>query len=200
MHRLHAVSTAPLPARETSPASYGRRKRPSAEVQHLDRRRVHPHPGPQFPVPSLFALHHAESSLQRPRLDDNQRRLRVQPGDDPNLSSPSENSHWMPEICGEPSARNVAIVLCLPASNSRRTRAANPGSACSTSLHATMATVCGRPSRARAIRLHPWILPSLSPATASPPRNPPDGMPGLERSQRDRIAADEDVHPGDGTA
>ncbi|HEX6518960.1 MAG TPA: hypothetical protein VF070_02950 [Streptosporangiaceae bacterium] len=46
----------------------------------------------------------------------------------------------MPEIRGAPSARDVAIVLCLPASNSRRTRAANSGSACSTSFHAAMAT------------------------------------------------------------
>ena len=46
----------------------------------------------------------------------------------------------MPEIRGEPSARNVAIVLCLPASKSRRTRAANSGSACSTSFHAAMGT------------------------------------------------------------
>ncbi len=30
------------------------------------------------------------------------------PGIDPNLSSPSANSHSIPEICGEPSARNVA--------------------------------------------------------------------------------------------
>jgi PAS domain S-box-containing protein len=47
----------------------------------------------------------------------------------------------MPEIRGEPSARNVAIVLCLPASKSRRTRPANSGSACSTSFHVAMATV-----------------------------------------------------------
>ena len=64
---------------------------------------------------------------------------------DPNLSSPSANSHSMPEIRGEPSARNVAIVLCLPASNRRRTRAANSGSACSTSFHAAIAAVCAQP-------------------------------------------------------
>ena len=52
----------------------------------------------------------------------------------------------MPEIRGEPSARNVAIVLCLPASNSRRTRAANSGSACSTSFHAAIAAVCAPPA------------------------------------------------------
>ena len=66
------------------------------------------------------------------------------PGIDPNLSSPSANSHSMPEIRGEPSARSVAIVLCLPASNRRRTRAANSGSACSTSFHAAIAAVCAR--------------------------------------------------------
>jgi hypothetical protein len=36
--------------------------------------------------------------------------------------------------------------LCRPASNSRRTRAANSGSACSTSRHATIAAVCARRS------------------------------------------------------
>jgi hypothetical protein len=46
----------------------------------------------------------------------------------------------------DPSARNVAIVLCLPASNSRPTRAANSGSARSTSFHAATAAVCARSS------------------------------------------------------
>jgi len=41
----------------------------------------------------------------------------------------------IPEIRGEPSARKVAIVLCLWASNSARTRCANSGSACSMSRH-----------------------------------------------------------------
>ena len=40
---------------------------------------------------------------------------------DPNRSSPSANSHSIPEIRGDPSARNVAIVLCRPASNRCRT-------------------------------------------------------------------------------
>ena len=48
---------------------------------------------------------------------------------------------------------NVAIVLCLPASKSRRTRAANSGSACSTSFHAVIAAVCARsPSGIQATR------------------------------------------------
>jgi hypothetical protein len=46
------------------------------------------------------------------------------------------NSHSIPETRGEPSARSVAIVLWRPASNSRRTRPANPGSACSIAFHA----------------------------------------------------------------
>jgi hypothetical protein len=45
------------------------------------------------------------------------------------------NSHSMPEMRGEPSARRVAIVLWRPASNSLRTLPANSGSACSTALH-----------------------------------------------------------------
>lgn len=45
------------------------------------------------------------------------------------------NSHSMPEIRGEPSARRVAMVLWRPASISRRTRPANSGSACSISFH-----------------------------------------------------------------
>ena len=55
----------------------------------------------------------------------------------------------MPEIRGEPSARNVAIVLCLPTSKSRRTRAANSASACSRSLHAAIAAVCAEPDLLR---------------------------------------------------
>lgn len=62
------------------------------------------------------------------------------PGIDANLSSPSANSYSIPEIRGDPSARNVAIVLCPLVSKSRRTGAANSGSACSTSF-AAMATV-----------------------------------------------------------
>src|SRR5580658_1102834 len=54
---------------------------------------------------------------------------------EPKRRSPSTNSHSMPEIRGEPSARNVAIVLWRPASNSRRTRSANSGSACSIACH-----------------------------------------------------------------
>ena len=66
--------------------------------------------------------------------------LRAPPDIDANLSSPSANSYSIPEIRGDPSARNVAIVLCPLVSKSRRTRAANSGSACSTSF-AAMATV-----------------------------------------------------------
>jgi hypothetical protein len=33
-------------------------------------------------VPSSFAFHYAKAPLRRPRLDDQQRRLRVQPGGD----------------------------------------------------------------------------------------------------------------------
>ncbi len=45
------------------------------------------------------------------------------------------NSHSMPEMRGEPSARTVAIVLWRPASNNRRTRPANSGSACTIAFH-----------------------------------------------------------------
>src|SRR5262249_3701660 len=58
-----------------------------------------------------------------------------------NSRSPWPTAPWMPEIRGEPSARNVAIVLCLPASNSCRARAANSGSACCTSFHAAIAAL-----------------------------------------------------------
>jgi hypothetical protein len=44
------------------------------------------------------------------------------PGIEPKTSSPSSNTTSIPEIRGDPSARRVAIVLCLPASNSIRTR------------------------------------------------------------------------------
>jgi len=54
---------------------------------------------------------------------------------EPKRNSPSVNSHSMPEMRGEPSARSVAIVLWRPASNSRRTRSAKSGSACSIALH-----------------------------------------------------------------
>ena len=39
---------------------------------------------------------------------------------EPNCRWPSLNSHSMPEMRGDPSARTVAIVLCLPASKSER--------------------------------------------------------------------------------
>ena len=98
------------------------------------------------------------------------------PGMEPNLSSPSANSHSMPEIRGEPSARNVAIVLCLPAAKSRRTRAANSGSACSTSCHATMATVCGQPLPAAAPGAAPRAWPGVpGPATPSSRPGPRQG-------------------------
>lgn len=42
------------------------------------------------------------------------------PGIDPNLSSPSANSHSMPEIRGEPSARNVAIARTACRTNRTR--------------------------------------------------------------------------------
>jgi len=58
---------------------------------------------------------------------------------DPNVRSPSANSHSMPEMRGDPSARNVAMVLCRPASNSARTRAANSGSAASIAPQRAMA-------------------------------------------------------------
>ena len=52
----------------------------------------------------------------------------------------------MPEMRGEPSARSVAIVLWRPASNNRRTRPANSGSASSKAFHPGMArSVLGRP-------------------------------------------------------
>jgi len=54
---------------------------------------------------------------------------------EPKRSSPSTNSHSMPEILGDPSARRVAIVLWRPASTSRRTRRAKSGSASSITLH-----------------------------------------------------------------
>lgn len=52
-----------------------------------------------------------------------------------NTSSPSSKTASVPEIRGDPSARNVAIVLCLCASNSARTLRANSGSVRSTSNH-----------------------------------------------------------------
>ncbi len=55
---------------------------------------------------------------------------------EPKRRSPSVNSHSMPEMRGEPSARSVAIVLWRPASNSRRTRPAKSGFACSITFHA----------------------------------------------------------------
>jgi hypothetical protein len=60
------------------------------------------------------------------------------PGIEPNVSDPPSNSASMPEIRGEPSARTVAIVLCLRASNSARTRDANSGTSRSTSLQLAM--------------------------------------------------------------
>src|SRR5262249_23525330 len=97
------------------------------------------------PLGFLTLLRVERRAMQgEPRIPPQVRAL-VRPGIDPNLSSPSANSHSMPEIRGPPPARNVAIVLCLPASNSRRTsrrpRAANSGSACSTSFHAAMAAL-----------------------------------------------------------
>lgn len=50
----------------------------------------------------------------------------------------------MPDIRGKPSARNIAINLWLSASKSHRTRAANSGSARSTSFHAATAAVRAR--------------------------------------------------------
>ena len=47
----------------------------------------------------------------------------------------------MPLIRGEPSRRSVAIVLCLCASSTRRTRPANSGSAFSTSSHRAMTRI-----------------------------------------------------------
>jgi hypothetical protein len=59
-------------------------------------------------------------------------------GIEPKTSSPSSKTASIPEIRGDPSARKVAIVLCLWASNNARTRCANSGSARSTSSHAVM--------------------------------------------------------------
>lgn len=76
-----------------------------------------------------------------------------EPGIEPNVSSPPANSASIPLIRGDPSTRTVAIVLCWCASNRRRTRAANSGSADSiplqeaTAQHGTdHATVPATPS------------------------------------------------------
>ena len=63
---------------------------------------------------------------------------------EPNRSSPSVNSHSIPEMRGEPSALSVAMVLWRPASNSRCTSEANAGAASSNSLHAGTARHCMR--------------------------------------------------------
>jgi len=48
---------------------------------------------------------------------------------EPNTRTPSSNTVSIPEIRGDPSARSVAIVLCLCASNRAPTRCANSGAA-----------------------------------------------------------------------
>jgi hypothetical protein len=60
-----------------------------------------------------------------PRIPTQIRALRAF-GIEPKASSPSSKATSIPEIRGDPSARKVAIVLCLCASNSLRTRCANP--------------------------------------------------------------------------
>ena len=69
-------------------------------------------------------------------------------GIEPKASSPSSKATSIPEIRGDPSARTVAIVLCLRASKSPRTRCANSGSARSTSFHAVMRPIWHRRPRA----------------------------------------------------
>src|SRR5580700_6299536 len=99
----------------------------------------------------------------------------------------------MPEIRGAPSARNVAIVLCRPASKSRRTRAANSGSACSMSFHAAIAAVCRSPGIPFAL---PFALPfSLQVAGGHPAvdqqRGPGDELglvAGIEHRRRGHVA------------
>src|SRR5882724_10490444 len=66
---------------------------------------------------------------------------------EPKRRSPSVNSHSIPEMRGEPSARPVAIVLWRPASNNVRTRLANSGSACSMAFHAGTAAQRTRMSK-----------------------------------------------------
>ncbi len=51
----------------------------------------------------------------------------------PKVTSPSANSHSLPLIRGDPSARSVAMVLCLPVPNTARTFAANSGASFSIS-------------------------------------------------------------------
>ena len=181
------------------------------------------------PVASSFAFGHAKPTLRRPRLDDQQRRLRVQPGEDdlgnvgmkqtPSglrrrsarpepparrpLPRPATRPPYRPRVKrrtmqGEPQIPPQIRTLARPrhrpepelavgelALDARdpwgavgpqrrdrlvparleepRTRAANSGSACSTSFHAAIAAVCarslwGRPffalSRLRYLRGH----------------------------------------------
>jgi hypothetical protein len=132
----------------------------------------------------------AQPDLQqaRRRSASDPRPLRA-PGIDPNLSSPSANSHSMPEIRGEPSARNVAMVLCLPASKSRRTPAANSGSARSTSFHAATAAVCARsPSVPRHLSsFRDIVIAELGDRLAVPANPGRAGLPGRGSGDTDAL-------------
>jgi hypothetical protein len=62
----------------------------------------------------------------------------IEPSILPSVTRSSSNCISMPLMRGDPSRRIVAIVLCLRASNSARTRAANSGASFRTSLHVAM--------------------------------------------------------------
>src|SRR5436305_13383421 len=80
----------------------------------------------------------------------------------------------MPEMRGDPSARNVAIVLCLPASNNDRTRAANSGSPCSNSPHVAMTAEYARGAGVSEAAQPPWRRPHPSSCDSVRPREAED--------------------------
>jgi hypothetical protein len=70
-----------------------------------------------------------------------------EPAIEPKVTSPSVNSASTPLIRGPPSARRVAIVLCLPFSKIARTPAANPGAEACTSAQLAMTGHPAGPAR-----------------------------------------------------
>ena len=92
------------------------------------------------------------------------------------------NSHSIPEILGEPSARNVASVLWRPASISLRTRPANSGSACSITLHDGMAEKHIQARKSDTPDQSPWkSLPSKSASVNSLGSTRTNQFPELSR-------------------
>src|SRR3954452_14231595 len=105
-----------------------------------------------------------------------------EPGIEPKVTS---FSIWvsMPLMRGEPSARSVAIVLCLRAWNSARTRAANSGASASICCHATMdvTLACHTDNRRHAVGAL-QAAPKVLPARAWRPRHRPEGCGQRSRS------------------